>query len=209
MTTATQTETAPAYLVIDEEIRHQAHEYETASAYNVYLLQPGRYPFTLVTINHRPWVPGHVSAGYVKPGGPYYAKVCIKARKVEHYYVNRLWTASSITQDFMDEECEYTLTPYAYELGKRKTFFQSQARVELNPHWREDNYQCTRDLSTDDYFRMLSMAVWWLSEHGHGDYSKSPHWHVWNRVNAQAVGGVDGFVKAILEEWHLNKARRG
>lgn len=207
--TTTEAHVAIAHLVIDEEIEHTAHEYETASAYNVYLLQPGRYPFDLTMLGGRPWLPGIVETGMVKPGGPYYANARIKAKRVEHYYESRLFSEVRPKREVLDEDTTYRFQVYAYELGNRKTFFRSQARVELNPYWREDNYQCTRDLSDDDYRRMLSLAVWWLRKNGHGDYSRSPHWHVWNMVNAQAMGGVDGYVKAIVEEWHLHKSRIG
>lgn len=203
----TTTEHAIAHLVIDEEIRHQAHEFETASAYNVYLLQPGRYPFDLTTIGGQPWVPGHIESGMVKPGGPYYANARIEAKQVEHYYESRLFTASSVQHDHMDKPTTYRFQVYAYELGNRKTFFQSKARIELSEYWRENTYRPIADLDDSDYCRMLSMAVWWLRKHGHGDYSQSPHWHVWNRVNAQAMGGIEGYVKAIVEEWAAHRAR--
>lgn len=188
------------HLLIEEPIRHQDHRYETASAYDVLTLQPGEYPFTLTRIDGLPWVPGKVENGFVKPGGPYYAKVSIDAIQDEHYYVNRLWTASSITHDTdMNRPTKYLVSLYAYELYSRKTLFDSKAKIVLPLRWRDDTYPPVERMEDKDYDRVLSRAIGWLKDHGHGDYTDGEHWHIWNRVNANAMGGVGGFVKAILE----------
>ena len=46
---------------------------QTASWWDEYEIQPGRYEFKPVTLGHKPYVPG-IPAGYVGDSGPYYGQ---------------------------------------------------------------------------------------------------------------------------------------
>jgi hypothetical protein len=200
MTTATTDFLTRGHLLIKEPIRYQAHEYETASAYNVYMLQPGEYPFRLTEIGGQPWVPGKVESGFVRPKGPYYAKVTIDAIQTEFYYVSRLFTASKVQHDTdLNKPTTFVRRIYAYELYKRKTLLDSKAEIVLPLRWRDDTYRPIERLDDQDYDMVLSKAVWWLKRHTNDDYTGMEHWHIWNRINARAVAGIDGWVKAVLE----------
>jgi hypothetical protein len=199
MTTKTKPE-ALTYgaLVIDEPTEYVSHHYETASAYDRLILQPGRYPFRLVNLNYTPWVMGARNMESSMPTGPYYAIADVNAILVEHYYENRLLTEVRAETKVLNETITHRVQMYAYEIDKRKSW-GTAGRIEAESNFRFDTYACIRELSLDNYHRVLVAAIEWLGKNGHGDYSDSPAWHTWNRVNARALGGIDGFVKAVME----------
>lgn len=194
----TTTHQTHGVLRIENPTEHISHCYETASAYDKFILQPGIYDFRLVNINYTPWVPGSIAAGYTMPTGPYYAMATVDAVLVERYYENRLLGHTSARKTSTNEITTYTVQMYAHELGTRRTW-GTIGRIMVPNDARYDTYRCIADLSLPEYLAVLGMAVQWLDKRGHGDYSEQPHWHVWNRINAQALGGIEGYVKAVLK----------
>lgn len=73
-------------LVFDEPTEYHRADYETASMWSKYEIEPGRYEVEFVTINYTPCPEG---------ARPYYALVRLNVRQVENYHENRLWTASA------------------------------------------------------------------------------------------------------------------
>lgn len=198
--TTTNVLTARGHLVIDEAFEYRSYHYETASAYDLLAMQPGRYPFALKMLGGAAWVPGKIANGFVKPGGPYWAEARVDAVLTERYYENRLLSETRAHHETaLGIDTQHVVQIYAYELYSRKTLFNSKARIELPLRWRDDTYPPVERLKDGDYDRVLSRAVGWLRENDHGDYARGEHWHIWNLINANTVGGVDGFVKAVLE----------
>jgi hypothetical protein len=106
-------------LVLDEPTEWTDRNLPTASAWVKYLLEPGTYPFEWVTIGHHPWNadPNAHTSGFIANTGPYYGRVSIPAREVESYYVNRLFTASSVDHKTgLDRPATIVRTVYAYQL---------------------------------------------------------------------------------------------
>lgn len=96
-------------LTFAEPTTYHRQDYETASTWSRYEIQPGTYEIEFVTINYRPVPEGQ---------RPYYATVKVDARRVEHAYINRLLTASSAhhdeTPDAPIEKLHRSIYAYAF-----------------------------------------------------------------------------------------------
>lgn len=97
-------------LTFTEPTTYHRADYETASTWSRYEIQPGTYDVEFVNINYRPVPEG---------ARPYYATVKLDARRVQHSYVNRLLTASSAhdehTPEAPIEPLHRSLYAYAFE----------------------------------------------------------------------------------------------
>jgi len=195
MTTTMQ---AIGSLVIDTDTPYRNYGYETASAYDDLVLKAGTYPFRLTTIKGTPWVPGARSFDSVMPAAPYYAVADVNALLVQSYYENRLFHAVKAQTTKVDKMVTHHVQLYAYEIGKRKTW-GTIGRIVTCDEFRADTYPCIQRLTFLQYQEVLAAAVRWLAQHDHGNYSDDPAWHVWNQIEAKALAGVEGFVKAALE----------
>lgn len=197
MTTTMQ---AIAHLVIDEDTEYRHYGYETASAYDQFVLKAGEYPFRLVNLNYTPWVPG--ARGRLGESGlptaPYYAIADVSALLVEQFYVNRLFTASKAVTTPVNQMTTHRVQLYAYELEKRKTW-GTIGRIVVNPDWRADTFPCIADLTDDQYRVVRDASIRWMDRQGHGDVSVHPDWHIWNQIEGKALAGIQGFSKAALE----------
>lgn len=109
-----------AALVIEAPTEYRDQNYETASWFDEFVLEPGVYPFEWVNINHTPWNADDTVAtpGYVGNVGPYYAKVKVAAILTREYRVSRLFTASSVTDERFHHgpRRELTRSVYAYQI---------------------------------------------------------------------------------------------
>jgi len=107
-------------VIFDEPTEYVDRTLATASWWDKYEIQPGVYPLEWVDIDYRPWNPNPEarSPGFIANVGPYYALVVLKARLLEEYRVNRLFTASSVDHKLHDESPVVTLTRsvYAYQV---------------------------------------------------------------------------------------------
>lgn len=116
-----------AMVVFDEPTEWVDRGLETASAWNKYEIQPGAYAFEWVNIDYRPWNadPNAKTLGFIGNTGPYYGLVRMRARLIESYYENRLWTATAYASSAVQVEhtdaqiTDLTGSVYAYELPNR------------------------------------------------------------------------------------------
>lgn len=203
MTTQTTPEIQTrGHLEIQNPTEYVDRTLATASWWDKYLLQPGRYPFLLTNLDWQPWQPGYVAPGYTGPTGPYYAVAKVDALLIETYREARLLSEVRAERKAVSENATVTVRLYAYELNTRKSW-GGIGRIVVPNDTREDTYPCLAALTDEDYALVRMAAVKWLDRHGHGNYAKDPDWHMWNRLNANALGGTPGFVKAIIESNHL------
>lgn len=99
--------------------------WETASNYTRYEILPGEYPIKWVTINHGP-----VPAGE----SPYYGQVVLDAIEQHRHYVNRVFTASSVHDEYPDTRTTHTLSTYAYDWKPGDVVAKGNGRiVEVEP----------------------------------------------------------------------------
>lgn len=107
---------------IDEPGEYVYRGYETASAWDKRVVEPGVYPLVGVTIDHRPVDPDREEA--------YYLVARIPAVMTESYYVNRLLTASSVSHK-TDLETPSTVfvQMYRYEVEAGKTVLGGIGRI--------------------------------------------------------------------------------
>uniref|UniRef100_UPI003F498CC1 hypothetical protein n=1 Tax=Amycolatopsis sp. CA-096443 TaxID=3239919 RepID=UPI003F498CC1 len=88
----------------------------TASNYHEYEIDPGRYPVRMTNIDGTPWQPdpNTLTPGFIANTGPYYAEIEVTATHTRSYYVNRLLTASSVSDTPLNEPTTLTVSVYAY-----------------------------------------------------------------------------------------------
>lgn len=110
------------HVLVQNPIEHTHYGYETASWYDKLILQPGRYPIRLTRIDGRPWKPGVIESGYVRPGRPYYAAFDVDALLVETYTVSRLFTESRAHTDVRNKYTTHHVRLYAYVLDTMTTW---------------------------------------------------------------------------------------
>lgn len=77
--------TITAVVIFDEPTEYHRADYETASAWTKYVIQPGEYPVEFVTIDYRPTPEGERG---------YFGQVVLDVQQVKDYYENRLWNAN-------------------------------------------------------------------------------------------------------------------
>lgn len=107
---------------IDEPGEYVYRGYETASAWDKRVVEPGVYPLVGVTIDHRPVDPDRQEA--------YWMVAKIPATMTESYYVNRLFTASSVAHKTgLAEPSTVFVQMYRYEVEPGKTVLRGIGRI--------------------------------------------------------------------------------
>jgi hypothetical protein len=98
------------YVVFDEPTAYHRADYQTASGWTRYEIQPGRYPVEMVHIDYRPCPADQ---------RPYHALVRLDVRVLESYYENRLlWATSAerkVTPDAPVEQLTRSTYAYTFE----------------------------------------------------------------------------------------------
>lgn len=99
----------PTAVLVVEAGRYVDRSLPTASWFDEYDLEAGEYPIEYVDLEGRPVDP--------TVRRPYYARVKVPAILRRSYRVNRLFTASSVQDEYPDTPATVTLSCYAYEVA--------------------------------------------------------------------------------------------
>lgn len=106
-----------ATITFAQDTEYLKNDYATASWWTRHIIPAGTYDLELVNLGGSPWVEGKVTPGFIADIGPYYARVAIETTEVESYFVNRLFTASSVDHKTDTAVASTThLSLYAYEV---------------------------------------------------------------------------------------------
>lgn len=103
-------------VVVTEPYEILDRDLPTASWYDRHQVKVGTYPVEFVTAGFEPYRPGVTPIGYVRPINAYYARWRLDTVLTETYRVNRLFTASSVEQEYPNTDSRYGVVVYAYRV---------------------------------------------------------------------------------------------